>query len=227
MAPFLNMENKKQRGKFITFEGIDASGKSTQARLLFARLQQEKIPVLLTREPGGFQVDISEEIRKLILNTSRFPMDAKTELLLFMASRSQHVAQCIAPSLLNGTHVLCDRFADATLAYQGYGRALDRSWIDSLNRFSCGSIWPDCTFLLDISVEEFCRRKKRDNAKHDRIESMGTKFEEQVRKGYLALAKKEPNRFVCLDGTQSQEELSQKIYQHSLTLLRGEKHRTF
>jgi dTMP kinase len=214
------MQNQhRPRGKFITFEGIDASGKSTQARLLFSRLQKDKIPVLLTREPGGFQVDISEEIRKIILNPSRFPMDEKTELLLFMASRSQHVSQCIVPALGEGTHVLCDRFADATLAYQGYGRMVDPDRIHWLNRYACGSVWPDYTFLLDITVEEFCSRKKKENTKYDRIESAGEEFEGKVRNGYLSLAQKEPERFIMLDGTRSPEELHREIYEKTIVLL--------
>jgi dTMP kinase len=139
-------------------------------------------------------------------------MDKKTELMLFMAARSQHVEELIKPSLKNGMIVLCDRFAYASVAYQGYARGMDPVFIQQLNTFSCGAVWPDITFLLDIPAEEFIVRKTNENKRFDRIESSGPELMKKVREGYLALSEQEPKRFVVLDGKKSREELEERIY---------------
>jgi len=209
------------KGLFITFEGIDGSGKSTQARLLLDRLKSEGRDVVFTREPGGTGVKISEKIRNVVLNHTSMEMVWKTELLLFMASRAQHIEELIAPSLKKGMIIICDRFADASVAYQGHARGLDMDWIKKLNLFACGDIWPHKTFLLDISADVFTERKKKENKSHDRIEKGGAAFQAKVREGYLALAKAEPGRFSCHNGTLPQEEIHQQIYSVVQKMLSG------
>ncbi len=207
------------RGKFITFEGIDASGKSTQAMRLFQELKSQDVPVIFTREPGGLNLDVCERIRNIILNHTNTNMTAETELLLFMASRAQHVAELIKPNLEKGVHVLCDRFVDATMAYQGYGRGLDLSWIQQLNEFSCKGLRPDLTLLLDIAAEEFVIRTQKNNKKFDRIESLGSDFQAKIREGYLSIARKEPGRMAVVDSMRNEDEVASAIFGHVSPLL--------
>ena len=207
------------KGLFITFEGIDGSGKSTQANMLYRRLRDNKFDVILTREPGGINLEICEKIRNVILNHQSVNISQKTELFLFMASRSQHVAELIKPSIKKGIIVICDRFADASIAYQGYGRGLDIEWIKKLNNFACQGVIPDRTFLLDIPSKEFTLRKKKDNSSLDRIERSGEEFQSSVRKGYLEIEKEESSRFVRFDGTKSKEKIADMIYASLETLL--------
>jgi dTMP kinase len=188
---------KRGRGLFITFEGIDGCGKTTQLSLLKKHLQSKGVRLITTREPGGCR--LSEKIRSLLLDPANPEMDRRTELLLYLASRSQHAAEIILPSLEKGATVLCDRFSDATLAYQAGGRALNPGRIHDMDRFATRGLRPDLTFLFDLPVREAVRRLKRSGKRADRLEKGGSAFMERVRRAYLELAKKEPRRVAVIN----------------------------
>jgi dTMP kinase len=202
----------KQRGLFITFEGGEGCGKSTQVARLIERLQSGGAEVLRVREPGGTAV--GEVIRNLLQHTPEAAnMTPESELLLFAASRAQLVREKIVPALENGIHVLADRFWDSTTVYQGAGRKLDCETVAFINRFAiCGCV-PDLTFLMDIPVSEGMARAKARQGAPDRMEAEPTPFHEAVRAGYLALAAEETNRIATLDATQSMDDLSASIWQ--------------
>ncbi len=187
-------------GRFITFEGIEGCGKSTQAKRLRAHLESQGHRVLLTREPGG--TPISEAIRTLLLNPDHAEMKPATELLLYQAARAQHVEEVIAPALANGTIVICDRFADSTLAYQGAGRSLSpeilRAVLDP--KITMG-VAPDLTILIDLDVSAGLERSRRDQP-WDRIEQESSAFHERVRAAFLEIARSEPKRVRVVDGAQ-------------------------
>jgi len=197
------------RGLFITFEGIDGCGKTTQLILLEKHLRSKNIRPLVTREPGGNR--LSEKIRSLVLDPGNRDMGKKTELLLYLASRAQHVSEAILPALKKGRTVLCDRFSDATIAYQAGGRALDAGAVIALDRFATDSLRPDLTFLFDLPVREAFARLKRSGKKSDRLEKGGAAFMGRVRKAYLALAKKEPRRIAVINAARSVDEIHAKI----------------
>lgn len=189
---------------FITFEGIEGCGKSTQIALLAAALQQAGQRVLLTREPGG--CPIADQIRGILLdavNTALVPM---SELMLYAASRAQHLAEVVSPALAEGVIVLCDRFSDATRAYQSFGRGIDRQVIETLNRLACDGISPDLTVLLDCPIETGLGRARQridstSGPREERFELESLAFHQRVRDGYLQLATEEPDRFVIVDAT--------------------------
>ena len=181
---------------FISFEGIDGCGKSTQVQLLLDRLKNEKIHSTLVREPGGTK--ISEEIRSILLKTRNEQMAGRTEALLMTASRAQLTKSVIIPKLKSGFWVIADRFKDSTLAYQGGGRKINLEYLINLNKFATYNINPDITFFIDVSAKEASKRLKSD--KPDRIESAGLDFQNSVRKQYLKLAKDNKKRIVTLDG---------------------------
>ncbi len=183
---------------FITFEGLDFSGKTTQARLLIDALRAEGRPVLFLREPGGTR--ISERIRAILLDRTLAEMADVTELLLFSASRAQLVHEIIRPALDRGEIVVCDRYDDSTTAYQGYGRQGDPAAVSRINLLATGGLRPDLTLLIDIPVEEIERRKSAAGLPFDRMESSGRDFYERVRNGFLALAAAEAGRVVTLNG---------------------------
>lgn len=191
---------------FVTFEGIEGSGKTTQARLLTDFLGKQGFDVVLTREPGG--PPISEKIRSILLDNANPEMQAMTELLLYEASRHQHVREVIKPALQAGKSVICDRFADASTAYQGYGRGIDIEKVKYLNLIATEGVWPDLTFLLDVPCEIGLKRLGRSL---DRIESETIDFHERVRKGYLEIAKCEPERVKLIDGLQSIDSIFKTI----------------
>ena len=200
-------------GFFVTFEGIEGCGKTTQIRHLTAHLEGKRQPFLLTREPGG--TAISDRIRQILLSSENSRMEPATEFFLYAAARAQHIAEVVLPALRNGKTVLCDRFADATLAYQGFGRGLNLAWLEEIhNRFLQG-LKPDLTFLLDLPVEEGLRRawKRMENqaVKEDRFEKEDLAFHQRVREGYLLLARREPNRIVVLDGMKDEPTLHREI----------------
>lgn len=203
------------KGLFITFEGVDGSGKSTQTNLLATHLEDLGIPVLKTREPGG--PPIAEAIRHLLLDTENGAMLPRTELLLYCASRAQHTGEWILPALSAGKTVICDRYFDSTFAYQGAARSLDMEQIRILTEFATFNTVPDLTFLLDIPVSEGMARITKRNL--DRLELEDNSFRELVRAEYLNLAKMNPNRFVVLDASLSPAAIHAQIIQKVLTRL--------
>lgn len=208
-------------GLFVTLEGIEGSGKSTQAGLLEFSLKVEKLPVRRTREPGG--TPLAEEIRKLVLSLGEEPVFPETELLLFLASRAQHVRSLIKPALRDGEVVICDRFTDATLAYQGGGRSADLEKVRRMNDWATGGLQPDRTFLIDVPVQEGIARsrKRQGNFGIDRIEQEGAVFLEKVRESYLLIADNEPQRIRILDGTKPADVLAGIILSDVKSMLAG------
>jgi dTMP kinase len=195
---------------FITFEGIDGSGKSTQARLLSERLKEEGRDCVFLREPGG--TEISEKIRTLLLDREHLEMTDLAEVFLFSAARTQLVSEVIRPCIEQGRIVLCDRFYDSTTAYQGYGRGINVEAVDSINRVASQGIVPDFTFILDIELAEIERRRPPSKRITDRMESGGMEFFERVRKGYLEIAKREKHRCFVVPGMKSREEILDDIW---------------
>ncbi len=186
------------RGLFITLEGPEGSGKSTQIRSLATALEQEGHEVLVTREPGGTAV--AEAIRHTLLTAaSHEPITAETEALLILAARSQHVTHGIRPALQRGAIVLCDRFSDSTIAYQGFGRGLNQTWLRSANRIATSGLTPDLTLLLDLPVSVGLSRRQADRGGQNRLDRESRTFHETVRRGFLTLARKEPRRIKIID----------------------------
>ncbi|MBV7335346.1 dTMP kinase [Chloroflexi bacterium TSY] len=198
---------------FVTFEGPDGSGKTTQIRLLERLLSQRGYRVLLTREPGG--TEIGNAIRTLLLREQHGEsMSDRAEALLFNAARAQLVDQVICPALARGEIILCDRFADSTLAYQGYGREQELDDLRMLIRFATGGLNPDLTCYLDIEPEEGLRRKLADQkAEWNRLDAETLAFHQIVRKGYLALAEEEPERWLIIDATLDLHIIQRRIAQ--------------
>lgn len=194
---------------FITFEGLDFSGKSTQVGLLADTLSQSGAKILVLRDPGG--TAIGERIRAVLLDRELRDMFDSTELFLFSASRSQLVQEIIKPALHNGTIVVCDRFYDSTTAYQGWGRGLSLDAIKTMNRVAANGLVPAITYFIDIPVSEIEQRMMHQKAGADRMEMSGRAFYERVREGFLQLAKEEP-RFEVVDGRLSIEEIRQNIW---------------
>jgi dTMP kinase len=197
---------------FITFEGSEGSGKSTQAERLAARLQRCGVPYILTREPGG--TSIGESIRELLqFAPHNSNMTAETELLLFEASRSQLVREVIKPALERGVCVIADRFADSTIVYQGAARKLDRQVIESLNAFAVGDCVPDITFVLDVDAATAESRMQREPRKADRMEQQPADFYEHVREGYRDLAMHAPKRIVLVAAADDVDEIEKQIWE--------------
>ncbi len=188
---------------FISFEGIDGCGKSTHLNLLDEYLQSLGYSVLRPREPGG--TAIGEKIRKILLEKTEDNMMAETELLLFLASRAQITREIIAPALHEGKVVICDRFMDSSVAYQGYGRALGPERVKLMNRFATGDIVPDITFLLDVDVEEARSRLDQRDSEMNRLDSETVQFMQTVREGFLAMQKDEPDRIKLVDTSGAKE----------------------
>jgi dTMP kinase len=193
---------------FISFEGIDGCGKSTQVKMLMNRFEKESITALLVREPGGTQ--ISEEIRDVLLKNRNDKMAERTEVLLMTASRAQLTKDIIIPNLESGTVVVADRFKDSTLAYQGGGRGLDLNYLVKLNDFATYELDPDITFFIDVTADEGNRR--RNSGISDRIEKAGIDFQQIVREQYIKLAHMYDQRFITIDGTLSPENIHKTIW---------------
>lgn len=210
------------RGRFITFEGGEGCGKSTQVVRLAAALEARGLKVLLTREPGGTR--LSELIRTLLKDEAEDPPVDRAELLLFLAARAQLVRNVIAPALEAGTWVISDRFSDSTVAYQGYGRGLPVDFVRQANDFACEGLRPDLTFLLDLDPETAERRMRgreaATNTSADRIERAGSGFHARLRKGFLELAAADAPRFSVVDASKSPDEVAGEVLGECLARLR-------
>jgi dTMP kinase len=188
---------------FITLEGPEGSGKTSQVPLLADYLRQQGREVITTREPGG--TAIGDQIRTVLTALGNAAMQPRTEILLFLAARAQLVEQVIRPALAEGKMVLCDRYGDSTLAYQGYGHGLDLDQLRQMLRFATGGLKPDLTLLLDIDVESGLRRKLYSGGEWNRLDAYAVAFHQRVRQGYLVLARNEPQRWVVVDAGQPPE----------------------
>ena len=221
-------QTKKSRslcGAFITFEGTEGSGKSTQCRRLARSLQAQGYQVLETREPGG--TPLAETIRSLLLTTSKAknPMEAITpvcESMLIFAARSQHITHVIQPALDKGMVVLCDRFFDSTLAYQGYARGLEKTFLYEAQQFVANGLQPHLTFFLDLPIQDGLARRQQSN-KQDRLDQESLGFHQRVRRGFLALAKQAPKRIQKVDARQSPQALALHITSVAEQLLHNTK----
>ncbi len=196
------------KGIFITFEGIEGAGKSTQAKKLYEFLKSKDHKVLLTREPGGTKT--GKKIREILLTPTDEIFPPFAELFLYEADRSFHIENVIKPNINSGFIVICDRFIDSTLAYQGYARGLDIKIVKQLNNLATGGLKPDITFLIDIPVEEGLKRIKEKRG-FDRIEQEDLEFHKRLREGFLHIAKEEKDRVVILNGLKSEKQIFNQI----------------
>ena len=204
------------RGVLITFEGVEGSGKSTQAQRLVRRLSGQGLPVVFSREPGG--TDIGERIRAILLDPTCRTMAGRTELFLYLASRNQHVRERIAPALAEGKVVVLDRFADSSVAYQGAGRDLGLRVVARLNKLATGGLKPDLTLLVNVPLA--VGRERKGATGLDRLEQERVEFHEHVQSAYLRLARRAPGRFKIIDGTRPPDELEQLIHSYVTELLK-------
>jgi dTMP kinase len=186
-------------GLFITLEGIDFCGKTTQAKRLVSYLKRKGYEVLLVREPGGNRV--AEKIRKVLLSRKNSEVTPLTELLLYEAARSQLTEKVILPALKQGMTVVCDRYADSSLAYQGYGRGLNKKMIEDLNRLATFGLLPDLTIILDVPLAVSAKRREREGKEKDRLEKERSDFHKRIRQGFLMIAKRNRKRVKVVDGT--------------------------
>ena len=194
-----------KKGLFITFEGADGCGKTTQLNRVCTFLKEKGYECVVTREPGA--LEFGKKIREILLNSTDYIYD-KTEMFLFLADRAQHVDCIIKPALENGIIVLCDRHTDSTLAYQGYGRGLDLDEIRKLNKIATSGLKPDLTIVLDVDIET---SQARVGAKKDRMESAGIEFFQRVRDGFLEIAKQEPERVKVISSADTIENIHKKV----------------
>ena len=201
------------QGLFITFEGIEGCGKSTQAKLLHEYLVSKGLPCILTKEPGGTR--LMQRVRELLLDAKTKGLDARAELFLYLADRAQHVKEIIKPALLAGKIVISDRYGDATIAYQGAGRNLPLQEVKHLNKIATGGLIPDITIIIDMPVIDALERIKS----RDRMERESVDFHKRVRAQYLELARLEPERIKVLDGTKSIDEIHTEVKKYVDELL--------
>jgi len=203
-------KNGKSRGLFITLEGVEGSGKSTQIRHLAQALRASGYKVVQTREPGG--TVMAEAIRQtLLLSSSRESITPETESLLILAARSQHVAHLIVPALHRGAIVLCDRYSDSTYAYQGFARGLDLTWLQTANNFATKGRNPDLTLLFDLPTEIGLARRRNAGGKQNRLDRESERFHRSVRRGFLTLAQKSPRRITVIDANRSAREIRAEV----------------
>lgn len=198
----------KQPIMFITFEGPEGSGKTSQMKPLAEFLKAQGFDVLTTREPGGTQ--IGDQVRAVLTRMDNTIMHPRTEILLFLAARAQLVEEIIRPQLTQGNLVLCDRYSDSTLAYQGYGHGLDLALLHQLLDFATDRLWPDLTILLDLDPQAGLNRKRKAN-EWNRLDAYGLEFHQRVRMGYLQMAQQEPQRWVSIDASQPFDSVQTQI----------------
>jgi dTMP kinase len=212
-------------GKFITFEGIEGCGKTTQIKLAGNFLKHQQVPFIMTEEPGG--TPLGRKIRKILLNRGTFELSDKAELLLFSAARAQHAQDVIVPALKEGKVVLCDRFSDATIAYQGFGRGFQVDFIQILNEFSSTGIKPALTIVLDLPVKIGLKRamerisRMEGAMREDRFEQEHLSFHEKIRKGYLSLAKREPERFRIINASKDIDTVQKEVRLHLMQFIKA------
>lgn len=199
------IDTYQMKNKLIVFEGIEGCGKTTQIHLCYQWLQSLNAPVILTHEPGG--TELGKDIRELLLNK---PLYKTTELLLYAANRAQHTEEILKPALATGKYVLCDRFTDSTIAYQGYGRGIDIDSIHQVNQIATNGLKPDLTIWIDVDVETGLSRKLKQK-RLDRIEEEAIDFHDRVRLGYLTMYLTQPSLIVRINGTKQQEVVQQNI----------------
>jgi dTMP kinase len=210
VAKTMGTKKQQTRGLFITLEGVEGSGKSTQIRHLAEVLTQAGYRVLQTREPGGTAT--AEAIRHILLTAvSHEPIMPQAEALLILAARSQHVTHLIMPALRRGTVVLCDRFSDSTLAYQGYARGLDLQWLQAANEVATGGLTPDFTVVLDLPVSVGLARRRADRGQQNRLDRETERFHRKVRRGFLALAAEEPGRITIVNANRPAQEVRDEL----------------
>lgn len=206
-----------KRGYFITFEGSEGAGKSIQVEILASHLREEGYPIVVTREPGGTR--IGEQIRAITHNQENVDTEATTEAYLMAAARAQHVAQIIEPAIAAGKIVVCDRYVDSSIAYQGYGRKLGSDVIANLNALAVNGAKPDLTMLLSLPPEVGQKRRSKSAKTKDRLDLQQHDFYSRVHDGYLALAKKEPNRYVVINAEKSIVEVAETVWNEVYTRL--------
>jgi dTMP kinase len=207
------------RGVLIAFEGIEGSGKSTQAKLLFSFLKEKSLKCILSYEPGGTK--IGDRIRDILLDVENKNMHRKTELLLYLASRAQHVYEKIMPELQKGTIIITDRFSLSSMAYQGMGRELSFKVVSRLNKFAVGNVKPDLTILVDVPVSVGLNRtEQRSGENIDRLEKEKTEFHQRIRDGYLNLAKRAPKKILVFNGTKPENALFEEIKEKVVAFLK-------
>ena len=211
------MSEIEQNGIFVTFEGIDGSGKSTQANSLLRRIQENGYNAVLFREPGGTR--ISEQIRQILLSTKHSEMAVITEVMLYSAARAQLTEEMIIPGLKENDIVVCDRYFDSTIAYQGYGRGISLEFIDALIKEAAKRVWPDITFLVDVDVE-LAEKRSGTIGRLDRIEMETVEFKDTVIRGFREIASNDRDRIVVLDGSQEVESLTDIAWERIESLLR-------
>ena len=202
---------KQSAGLFITLEGGEGCGKTTQAAKLCTWLMEEGWNVLHTREPGG--TPLAEQLRNILLNRALESIQSETEALLILAARRQHVEHVIKPALKQGVTVVCDRFADSTMAYQGYGRGLDRRMLNTMNAWATGKLVPDLTLLFDVPVSIGLARRRGHASTQNRLDQETERFHGKVRRGFQALARREPKRILTVDATVSPDAVAQTVQQ--------------
>ncbi len=211
MADVERKKGGKKKSLFISFEGVEGSGKTTQVNMLYARLLRMNVDVLATQEPGGTR--IGEEIRRILLNPAFKEMHPMTETVLYAADRAQHFFEIIKPALNAGMVVICDRFIDSTLAYQGVARRVGMEGVRNLNEWITDDFYPDLTFLLEVPYHVGIKRIEGRKAALDRMESEGQAFHEQVQEAYKTLAKFFPQRFKVLDGGDTPGNIHREVMQ--------------
>lgn len=211
-----------ERGKFITFEGGEGAGKSTQVTLLKQRLEATGVTVICTREPGGFPE--GDMIRSIFLEGESDRWHPASEALLMYAARKEHVIKVIEPALSNGTWVISDRFADSTMAYQGYARGLGQKFVAELHRLTLGSFEPDITFILDLTAEACLARVAMRGGGDDRMERQGKEFHEALRSAFLEIAKASPERCYVINGGASEQNVADDIWSRMTPAISEEGH---
>ncbi len=206
----MGMKKRQTRGLFITLEGVEGSGKSTQISHLAKVLTKAGYRILQTREPGGTAT--AEAIRHILLTaSSKEPVTPQAEALLILAARSQHVTHLIEPALQNGTVVLCDRFSDSTLAYQGFARGLDLQWLKDANGVATDGLAPDLTLVLDLPISVGLARRRADRGQQNRLDREAERFHRKVRRGFLALAAEEPGRIKIVNANRPSQEVRDEL----------------